>query len=50
MVTDHKKDIAAFKKEVSDGGEVSLKAFAKKTVPTLEHHLMESEKTKAAVK
>lgn len=50
MVTDHKKDIAAFKKEASDGGETSLKSFAGKTVPTLEHHLMESEKTKAAVK
>ena len=50
MVTDHKKDIAAFKKEAADGGEASLKSFAGKTVPTLEHHLMESEKTKAAVK
>ena len=50
MVKDHKKDIAAFKKEASDGGEASLKSFAGKTVPTLEHHLMESEKTQAAVK
>ncbi|MBW7674324.1 DUF4142 domain-containing protein [Chryseobacterium chendengshani] len=50
MVTDHKKDIAEFKKEASEGSETSLKTFAGKTVPTLEHHLMESEKTKTAVK
>lgn len=50
MVTDHKKDIAEFKKEASDGTEASLKSFAGKTVPTLEHHLMESEKAKNAVK
>lgn len=50
MVSDHKKDIAEFKKEAADGSEASLKSFAGKTVPTLEHHLMESEKAKAAVK
>lgn len=50
MVEDHKKDIAEFKKESSDGKEASLKSFASKTLPTLEHHLMESEKAKAAVK
>jgi putative membrane protein len=50
MVSDHKKDIAEFKKEASDGTEASLKSFAGKTVPTLEHHLMESEKAKDAVK
>ncbi|MCU7619347.1 DUF4142 domain-containing protein [Chryseobacterium sp. PBS4-4] len=50
MVADHKKDIAEFKKEASGGSEASLKAFASKTLPTLEHHLMESEKAKTAVK
>lgn len=50
MVSDHKKDIAEFKEEASKGSEASLKAFAGKTVPTLEHHLMESEKAKSAVK
>lgn len=50
MVSDHKKDIAEFKKEASEGSESSLKSFAGKTLPTLEHHLMESEKAKAAVK
>lgn len=50
MVTDHKKDIAEFKKEASGGTESSLKSFASGKVPTLEHHLMESEKAKNAVK
>lgn len=50
MVSDHKKVIAAFKKESTEGSEASLKSFAAKTIPALEHHLMESEKTKAAVK
>jgi len=50
MVTDHKKVIAEFKKQSTDGKEASLKAFASKTIPALEHHLMESEKTKEAVK
>jgi putative membrane protein len=50
MISDHIKDIAEFKEEASKGTESSLKSFANKTVPTLEHHLMESEKAKAAVK
>ncbi|WP_294246418.1 DUF4142 domain-containing protein [uncultured Chryseobacterium sp.] len=50
MVMDHEKTIALFKQEASAGGDASLKAFASKTLPTLEHHLMESEKAKAAVK
>lgn len=50
MVSDHHKVIAAFKKEASEGKETSLKSFATNTLPTLEHHLMESEKAKAAVK
>lgn len=50
MVKDHKKDIEEFKKQSLKGSEASLKAFATKTLSTLEHHLMESEKTKSAVK
>ncbi|MFP3599474.1 DUF4142 domain-containing protein [Chryseobacterium sp. SIMBA_029] len=50
MVSDHKKDIEEFKKESSEGKETSLKSFANKTLPTLEHHLMESEKAKSSVK
>ncbi|MCC3215945.1 DUF4142 domain-containing protein [Chryseobacterium sp. X308] len=50
MVSDHKEDVEAFKKEASEGTEASLKSFAAKTLPTLEHHLKESEKAKNAVK
>lgn len=50
MVSDHQKDIAEFKKQASEGSEASLKSFASTTLPTLEHHLMESEKAKNAVK
>ncbi|KFE99174.1 membrane protein [Chryseobacterium formosense] len=50
MVNDHKKDIAAFKKQSADGTDANLKAFATKTIPTLENHLKESEKVKAAMK
>lgn len=50
MVNDHKTTIANFKKQATDGAEASLKSFAQKTIPALEHHLMESEKTKTAVK
>ncbi|QQQ29152.1 DUF4142 domain-containing protein [Chryseobacterium indoltheticum] len=50
MVNDHKKDIAAFKIQSKDGTDVNLKAFATKTLPTLENHMMESEKVKSAMK
>lgn len=50
MVEDHQKDIAEFKKQANEGKESALKSFASKTLPTLEHHLMESEKAKNAVK
>jgi putative membrane protein len=50
MVNDHKKDIAAFKKESTDGTDANVKAFATKTLPTLENHLKESDKVKSALK
>ena len=50
MVKDHEKTIADFKKEAAEGSESSLKNFATKTLPTLDHHLMESKKAKDAVK
>lgn len=50
MVADHKKDVEAFKKQASEGTDPSLKSFAGKTLPTLEHHLMESEKIKNMLK
>ncbi len=50
MVDDHEEDIKDFKKQASDGSESGLKSFASSTLPTLEHHLMESKKAKEAVK
>ncbi|MBV8326621.1 DUF4142 domain-containing protein [Chryseobacterium sp.] len=50
MVSDHKEDIEEFKKQAANGTEASLKSFAAKTLPTLEHHLKESEKAKSGVK
>ena len=49
MVSDHKEDIAAFKKESMEGTG-DLKAFATKLVPTLEGHLKASEEAMKAVK
>lgn len=50
MVADHQKTIADFKKEAAEGSETALKSFASKTLPALEHHLMESQKAQKAVK
>lgn len=38
MVMDHKKDIAAFQKESTTGKDSDIKAFAAKTLPTLQEH------------
>jgi len=50
MVKDHKKDVSEFKKEASSGKDADIKAFAAKTLPTLEEHLQLAESTDAAVK
>ena len=39
MVTDHQKDIAEFQKEATSGKDAAVKAFAAKTLPTLEEHM-----------
>ena len=49
MVADHKKDVAAFKKESTSGKNADLKAWAGKTLPTLEEHLKMAQDTAAKV-
>jgi putative membrane protein len=39
MVADHEKAVAIFETEIEKGSNPQLKAFAKKTLPTLKHHL-----------
>ena len=50
MVKDHKKDVSDFKKEANSGKDPDIKAFAAKTLPTLEQHLQMAESSQAAVK
>lgn len=45
LVADHKKDIALFRKEASSGKDPELKAFAAKTLPTLQEHLKMAQST-----
>lgn len=47
MVKDHKEDIDLFKNEASSGQNADLKAFAQKTLPTLEEHLRMAEALKS---
>ena len=49
MVADHKKDVAAFKKESTSGRNADLKAWAGKTLPTLEDHLKMAQETASKV-
>ena len=39
MIEDHQNDIAQFEKEVSEGSDTIVKAFAERTLPVLKHHL-----------
>ena len=43
MVEDHEKDVAAFREQAS-AGDSAIAAWAKKTLPTLEHHLEMAQK------
>jgi putative membrane protein len=49
MVSDHKDDIDAFKKESDNGMDKELSAWAKGKIPILEHHLMMAENAKKLV-
>ena len=50
MVKDHRTDVAEFKKEAASGKDPEVKAFASKTLPTLEEHLKLAEQTLASTK
>jgi putative membrane protein len=39
MLSDHNKDVKDFEKESTKGADADLKAFASKTLPTLQEHL-----------
>ncbi len=43
MVKDHKDTIDLFQKEAKDGNDAGVTAWAKNTLPTLEHYLMMAE-------
>ncbi|HUR36206.1 MAG TPA: DUF4142 domain-containing protein [Terriglobales bacterium] len=45
MIQDHKKDIAKFQEEASSGTASQVKAFAQKTLPTLQEHLQMAQDT-----
>ena len=49
MVKDHEEDVAAFKKESSSGQNADVKAFASKTLPTLEEHLKLAQDMKTKI-
>jgi putative membrane protein len=49
MVTDHVTDVAAFKREAQTGNDPEVKAFAAKTLPTLEDHLKMARSTDTQV-
>jgi putative membrane protein len=43
MVTDHKQDVAAFRRESTSGKDPEVKEWAARMLPTLEEHLKEAE-------
>jgi len=50
MVKDHKADVSEFRKESNSGSDADYKAFAAKTLPTLEEHLKLAEETDSQIK
>jgi len=43
MLSDHRKDVSEFEKQSTKGMDADLKAFASKTLPTLQEHLQMAE-------
>ena len=50
MVRDHKKDVKEFEKATKNLSDPELKAFAEKTLPTLQEHLRQAESLEAQIK
>ena len=50
MVKDHRTDVAEFQKEANSGHDAETKAFAAKTLPTLQEHLRMAEETANTLK
>ncbi len=50
MVKDHKKAVALFEKQSTAGRDADLKAFAKKTLPTLKMHLDSAQSIQSSLK
>ncbi len=50
MVDDHEKDVAEFKKQSTSASDADLKAFATKTLPTLQSHLDQIKSIKGKMK
>jgi len=50
MLSDHKKDVSEFKKASASAKDSDLKAFAGKTLPTLEEHLKLAQSVNDSVK
>jgi putative membrane protein len=50
MVKDHEKDVAEFEKASKEAKDADLKAWAAKTLPTLQKHLQMAKETQKKVK
>lgn len=50
MVRDHKKDVKEFEKATKNLSDPELKAFAEKTLPTLQEHLRQAENLQTQLK
>ena len=49
MVKDHQTDVSEFRHESSSGSNSDLKSFASSTLPTLQEHLREAQKTETSL-
>jgi putative membrane protein len=49
MVADHKEDVSEFQNEANNGQDPDVKAWAKKTLPTLQAHLQHAQKAQSGL-